>query len=373
MENICHTLAGLALARGGLDRTTPLATTALVIGANLPDLDLAWSSFRSALVYYHYHRGWTHSILGFIVLTLVWWLLLLAIDRWLPASRTTGRAKPFPLLLASAIGVGSHILMDGANSYGIRPFLPWSGRWVYGDLWGIVDPWLWLFLGGAVYLTGKGGRHRNLAWLIGAAAATIVVLFTPGVAAPGRVAWAAGLLVAIAVCRGAAGRRSGPLAAVAGLGLVLLYAGLCAASHEAALARLAPLAADDPGGSAPRVAALPRPADPLRWEGIIAGPASLRHGIVGALPLFGPAAVPMTALPRALDAPAVDLLMRSCAGEVMREFFRFPFAAIETEPDGGRAVVVRDARYTRRGRGFAVHAASLGADGKPVIDRGECP
>src|SRR6266540_3399485 len=135
MENISHTLAGLALARAGLDRTTPLATTALVIGANLPDLDLVWSSFRSALVYYHYHRGWTHSILGFFVLTFVWWLLLLAVDRWLSARRTRDRARPIPLLLAGAIGVFSHILMDGANSYGLRPFLPWSERWVYGDLW----------------------------------------------------------------------------------------------------------------------------------------------------------------------------------------------------------------------------------------------
>ena len=84
MENVCHTLTGLALARAGLGKTTPLATTALVIGANLPDVDLAWSSFRSVLVYYHEHRGFTHSIAGFAVLALSWWIILLVIDRRLP-------------------------------------------------------------------------------------------------------------------------------------------------------------------------------------------------------------------------------------------------------------------------------------------------
>src|SRR2546425_9581974 len=78
MENVSHTLAGFALARAAPGKTIPLVTTALVGGANLPDIDLAWSSFRSALVYYHYHRGWTHSIPGFLVLTSLWWLTLLA-------------------------------------------------------------------------------------------------------------------------------------------------------------------------------------------------------------------------------------------------------------------------------------------------------
>src|SRR5882672_12548417 len=108
MENVCHTLTGLALARTGLRKTTPLATTALVIGANLPDVDLAWSSFRSVLVYYHEHRGFTHSIAGFAVLALSLWIILLVIDRRLPAR---DKAKPFPLLVAAAIGVASHLLM----------------------------------------------------------------------------------------------------------------------------------------------------------------------------------------------------------------------------------------------------------------------
>jgi inner membrane protein len=374
MENVCHTLAGFALARAGLRKTTPLATTALVVGANLPDLDLAWSSFRSVLVYYHEHRGFTHSIGGFAVLSLSLWILLLVIDRRLPSRRLEDRAKPFPLLVAAAIGVASHLLMDAANSYGIRPLLPWSDRWVYGDLWVIVDPWLWLFLGGAVYISGPGGGRRDRVWLAGAAIAACIVLFTPVVPAVCRVVWATGLLTTLVVCRAAArGPGDGSLPARAGLGLVVVYATLCAISHQTALGRVGREAAGHGEGGAPTVAALPRPADPFRWEGIIADASTVRHGTVDALPFMDGTAAAMTTLPRGLDDPAAVRLLTSCAGEVIREFFRFPFATLEEDPGGGRVVVVRDARYTREGRGFAAYAAPLDGSGEPIIDRRECP
>src|SRR3989442_4361022 len=208
MENVSHTLAGFVLARSGLDETTPLAATALVIGANLPDVDLAWSSFRSALVYFHYHRGWTHSLFGVLVLAILLWVVLLGVDRCVLASRsaTGARARPLPLLAAAAIGAGSHLLMDAANSYGVQPLLPWSDRWMYGDLWAIVDPWLWLFLGGAAYITGRGSRRRDIVWSLGAAAAAIVVLSAPIVPAVCRAVWSVGLLLTVALCRATARR-----------------------------------------------------------------------------------------------------------------------------------------------------------------------
>src|SRR6266571_8113192 len=178
MENVSHTLAGFVLARSGLEETTPLAATALVAGANLPDVDLAWSSFNSSLAYFHYHRCWTHSLSGAALLAVSLWIVLLGVDRWIFARRSWAgaRARPFPLLAAAIAGVASHLLLDAANSYGVRPLLPWSDRWMYGDLWVIVDPWLWLILGGAVYMTGRRGRRGVLVWSMGAAAAAIVVL-----------------------------------------------------------------------------------------------------------------------------------------------------------------------------------------------------
>ena len=63
MDNLCHTLVGAALAQAGLKKKTALATAALVIGANLPDVDVlayAWGP-DTAL---GFRRGWTHGLLA---------------------------------------------------------------------------------------------------------------------------------------------------------------------------------------------------------------------------------------------------------------------------------------------------------------------
>jgi inner membrane protein len=45
--------------------------------------------------------------------------------------------------------------MDFLNSYGVRLLMPLSERWFYGDALYIVDPWLYLVLGGAVVLARR--------------------------------------------------------------------------------------------------------------------------------------------------------------------------------------------------------------------------
>jgi len=383
MENVSHTLAGLALARAGLGRTSRLATTALVVGANLPDVDLAWSSFRNPLTYFHLHRGFTHALAGLVLLTLGLWVALLLIDRLLAGGGEAARARSGPLLLAAALGVFSHGALDALNSYGVRLLLPWSGGWSYGDLLVIDDPWLWLVLGGAVFVTAPGSSRRNLAWGMGAVAAAIVVLSTPVVPWASRAAWAAGLAVTVALCRRAA-RRSRPAgagAALAALGAVLGYLSLCAFAHDLALARLGQLAlAEARGPSTPsdqvtgiEFAALPRPADPLRWEGLVIDGQTIRHRVVGVFRALDPGDATWTRFERRLHDPAAEALWAGCAGGAIREFFRFPFVALEPGQDGGRDIVVRDARYARQGRGFAVFSAPLGGDGLPRVDPGRCP
>ena len=70
MDNIAHTLAGLALAEAGLKRRTALGTATLAIAANLPDVD--------ALIYFigdgadalAFRRGWTHGPIAMLLLPL---------------------------------------------------------------------------------------------------------------------------------------------------------------------------------------------------------------------------------------------------------------------------------------------------------------
>src|SRR5262245_31612429 len=61
MDNLTHTLYGLALANTGLRRTAPHATLTLIIASNLPDVD-SLSLFWGQIHYLKYHRGVTHSL-----------------------------------------------------------------------------------------------------------------------------------------------------------------------------------------------------------------------------------------------------------------------------------------------------------------------
>ena len=64
------------------------------------------------------------------------------------------------LVLASLIAAATHPLMDWTNNYGVRPLLPWDGRWFYGDLVFIVDPYLLLILGAAGFLLTSNRRWK---------------------------------------------------------------------------------------------------------------------------------------------------------------------------------------------------------------------
>lgn len=147
MENAAHTLYGYAMSKAGLDRCTALATPTLLIAANLPDVD-AISIFGGPESYFTHHRGFTHSLAGITVLSIVLSLLIFLYDKKIRLKRHAD-AKPVSfsgLLLISFLGTLSHLVLDFTNSYGVRPFLPWSSHWYYGDLAYIVDPWILLIL-----------------------------------------------------------------------------------------------------------------------------------------------------------------------------------------------------------------------------------
>jgi len=160
VDPVAHTLAGAALAKAGLERRTALAFPTLLIGANLPDVDIAayWWGETFALTF---RRGWTHGVLALAVLPVVLTGLMLAWDRWVRRARAPAAppASPGALLLLSAVAVASHPLLDLLNVYGIRLLMPFSDRWFYGDVLFIVDPWFWLVLGAGV-LMADAGAHR---------------------------------------------------------------------------------------------------------------------------------------------------------------------------------------------------------------------
>ena len=179
MDNICHTLVGVAAARAGLATKTSLATATLAIASNLPDIDVL--AFTTGIPAVALRRGWTHGVLAQAVLPIAF-----AGVMWMVARSTTGRVSgrvsgrlkpastashsapriPHPasrvphfgwLVLLSYLGVICHVFMDYLNTYGVRLLMPISNQWFYGDSVFIVDVWMWLMLGlGA--LVARGGR-----------------------------------------------------------------------------------------------------------------------------------------------------------------------------------------------------------------------
>src|SRR5215217_9713183 len=153
MDNLTHSLVGLTVAKAGLEELSPGATTLCVLAANAPDSDIVVLAFGDRWTLLHHHRGITHSIVGVIGLAVILPLIFYGVDRlWSHYKDQSPRTKFRGLLLASFIASATHPLLDWTNNYGIRFFLPWSQKWSYGDLVFIVDPYIWLILGGAVFL-----------------------------------------------------------------------------------------------------------------------------------------------------------------------------------------------------------------------------
>src|SRR5687768_8779377 len=146
MDNLAHTLAGLAIAEGGLRRKTALGATTLAIAANLPDIDAFIYFVGDGIDALAFRRGWTHGILAMVVLPLLLAGCMRGASR-LRRPRPESPAAPWRwLIILSAVGVWSHPLLDLLNTYGVRLLMPFSNRWFYGDALFIIDPWLWLTL-----------------------------------------------------------------------------------------------------------------------------------------------------------------------------------------------------------------------------------
>jgi inner membrane protein len=173
MDNLTHSLVGAVLGQAGLKRRTGLGMAALVIGANLPDVDAACFFWLEGTEHLAFRRGITHGPPAWVLLPLLlagalWWF-----DRWQEKRGTRPEDRlpvHFGWLYALAfIGCLSHPALDWLNVYGIRLLEPFSSQWFYGDTLFIIDPWLWALLIGSLWWSRRrekrGGEWRRPAQL----------------------------------------------------------------------------------------------------------------------------------------------------------------------------------------------------------------
>lgn len=299
MDNVSHTLIGLALARSGVGRVGPYATPALLVAANIADLDRAY--LLMGVPSYAEHRGaWSHSLpaaltFGFLVGILFW---LLARQKAQPHSLRN-------LVLVSLLGTYAHLLLDWTTSLGIQLLRPFNQDWYALDWLPESDLWLLLLL------------------LLGLLLPLLFRLISEE----------------IGDRRSPTGIRRG---AVLALTACLMLVGTRALFHGKAIeqlrsrlyARRAPL----------RVGAFASALSPLRWWVVVdtgttqeTGTINLtgtREGFDSLETQYKPSDVP--AIEPALESRTMQLFLRRA---------RFPHLEVIPKPDGWR-VEFRDLRYT---------------------------
>ena len=173
MDNFTHSLAGWALGQAGLKTKSRKGLAALILGANAPDIDVIFGSVPWEPL--AMHRGFTHSLIGgLIILPVLLWGLLLLID-WADRKRGSTFESGLPLrpgwLLALCfIGVLTHPLFDLQTTYSVQLFTPLSGAWWHMDSLFIIDVWLWAGVTFAIAwsrMREKQGREWRRAAQIG--------------------------------------------------------------------------------------------------------------------------------------------------------------------------------------------------------------
>ncbi len=138
MDNLTHTATGLFLSRAGLNRLSPHAAPILILAANAPDIDIVTLA-GGPLNYLHFHRHLTHSLIAMPLMAILSVLLV--------ALLTRGGVRWGGAFLAALIAVGTHLLLDWTNVYGVRMLLPFSSAWLRLDWTPVVDVSIWVVLG----------------------------------------------------------------------------------------------------------------------------------------------------------------------------------------------------------------------------------
>ena len=302
MDNLTHTLAAIAMGQAGLNRKTRFATITLIVGANLPDIDLV-STVSGGASYLKYHRGITHSFLGAAILATLLGALVYFLGR-----KARPVKKPGPPLNAgwlfaiSWIAVASHLLMDFTNAYGIRPFLPFSGRWYAWDIMPIIDIILWASL------------------ILGLSLPPLFRLISEEVGAR---------------------KTKSRWGAIFALGSMFALWGVRDMAHRRVLGFLDAhtYAQENPL----RVGAFPSPINPFAWTGVVETDSAF-HVLAASALDSDVDAEHTTVYHKPESSPVLVAAMKTRTAQIFTDFARFPWSNVE-ETENGFHVTMQDLRF----------------------------
>jgi len=371
LDNLTHSLIGLAASKAGLERLSPGTTTLCILAANAPDADIV-ALIGGRWAYLHHHRGITHSIIGTLTIAVALPVAFYLIDwLWSRFRNHEQRIRLPGLLLASLLVSATHPLMDFTNNYGVRFFLPWSTHWSYGDLVFIIDPFLWVLLGGSAFLLTATTKARTAVWLTIAAATTFVVLFGPASRGglpnptPLRIFWICAVIGLLVLHLQGNARRLGAKVSMAALATVGVYLMALFVIHGFALrqtGRQASFIASENQEQTIRIAAMPTLANPARWMSVFETDRAtyrfsldLWSGSVSDRVRF--------AKPEASNGSAVEQARQDSRAQVFLDFARFPVVNVAGADCLTQTLVqFADLRYTEPGRGRGTFSLEVPVD-----------
>lgn len=359
MDNLTHSLVGLAVSKVGLERLSPATSAVCLIAANAPDADIVTLAF-GRWTYLHHHRGITHSIVGTLLLAIVIPLLFLLGDRAVARIRQRSPAlKLKGLLIASLIASATHPLLDWTNSYGVRPFLPWNPKWVYGDLVFIIDPLIWMVLGGGVFLVTSRSKKQLVFWILLAAILSYLILFG-GSSRPGMevgwfgIVWAIALVGLIVLSRLDLNLRWRRKIAAVSLGMLILYWCGLALLHHFALEKVRLESATIALRQGERVtdfAAMPTLLDPFYWQAVVETERAAYRFDVNLMGSDSRLPLVRYERPEVINSTAGSQALMNSNAKVFLEFARFPVGQVVGADCTTQTLVqLADLRYTEPGK-----------------------
>jgi len=301
-------MAGWVLGQAGLKSKSRKGLAALILAANMPDIDVFFGGFPwQALAT---HRGLTHGLVGGVLLMPpILFGLLWLLDRWQQRHDRQFKSglpmRPGWLLALCYLGALTHPLLDLLTTYSVQLFSPLSDLWYHADGLFIIDLWLWLLLAGSIFWS-KRREGRGL----------------PGWRRPAHAA----------------------------IGVTLLYIGMNLAVTERANAAVGQWA-----GSRPADAIFASPPPPLFWRTDLPFPFPWRRGLVWREgdcyrrsdfdPLAGGLGPVAACQPSNMRDPLVIKAIRQDAA--LRKFLHWsilPVASVERSACSAK-VSIGDARY----------------------------
>jgi inner membrane protein len=367
MDNITHSLIGFTIAKSLDSRPSPYVTTTCILAANAPDIDIIVAFTNGSWSYLHHHRGITHSIVGTIALAFITPLLISLIyylwNRYRQKEPAIGFNK---LLTASLLASTSHPMMDWTNNYGVRPLLPWDSTWYYGDLLYIIDPWVWLSLGGAAFLIARSKRWKNVVWSFVASVITIflLVVYIRGKAQLSifiPLFWILGITILVFIKQNYSIDNHRRTIMIGSLAIVVSYLMVLSVIHNFALTKAGNIAnqlSSPKNERIEKLAIFPSFASATKWRGMAETDRATYRFDFSLLASSNSIENSSTFLriqkPVGKESEWVKEASKDWRAKILLNFSRFPVAVIKSDPIEGLVVQFADLRYTEPNKGGRV-------------------